>query len=51
MVAGLELAMDILRRRRKNRTSDFYDYRWQANLPQDRQQVLQEQFWPRPKSN
>jgi uncharacterized protein with von Willebrand factor type A (vWA) domain len=34
-VAGLELAMDILRRRKKSKQTDIHDYRRKANMLED----------------
>ncbi len=39
-VAGLELAMDILAQEKKCQQADFYDHRWQTNLPENWKAIL-----------
>ena len=40
-VAGLELAMDILRQKKKSKQTDIHDHRWQTHLPENGKTILQ----------
>ena len=49
-VAGLELALDLLRKRKTRQQADFHDYRRQAHLPQGARRLLQKLVRARPQS-